>query len=453
MAEVLTAADRITEKFGGTWEEAGDIYDAPPPAIPTGSILLDTSIGECMGWPEGCIIEAFGPQHSGKTLMGYLAIAAAQKKHPNRPNLIMDAEHQFKFQARWAQKIGVDVKKLFVSKVVSAEECFDKLEMAILGDVVLNKEGEVTKVVKRGEFSVILIDSVTQLVPLDVINKSMDENKRMALLASRMSEGLKKVVSAMSRVDSPTILFFINQIRVNPQQMFGNPEVRTGGNSLPFYDTIAIKVAKVKDSEERDVSGKINAHQVKIKFEKNKAGSMPAHPIVFRLCHDGSGIDNDRERLWVAVKNKLVIFKNVDEKKDPMLGVFSDDEAKARFLLVVPNTEEPIDNKIKWFKASEFKDVLVNYPDLKKKVDTLIKEGKFYASEEIEEDLLEDKEGVTVEKKKGKKAEEEVDVVEEITKTELTPEQKEQFQKDMSTPVAVETPKIMGKKGRPAKTE
>lgn len=432
--EVLTAAQRIMEKFGGTWEPAGEDILLPPNAVSTGSILLNQAIGDCNGWPEGAIVEAFGPQHSGKTLMGYLAIAAAQKKYPDKPCLIMDAEHQFKFQARWAQQVGVNVPKLFVTKVVSAEECFDKLEMAILGDVKMNADGEVDKIVKPGNFSVIMIDSVTQLVPLDIVNKSMDDSKRLALLASRMSEGLKKVVSAMSRVDSPTILFFINQIRVNPGQMFGSNEIRTGGNSLPFYDTIAVRVGKIRDSEERDASGKIFAHQVKIQFEKNKAGQKPSYPIVFRLCYDGTGIDNDRERLWVAVRNRLVINKNVDEKKDAMLGVFSDDKSTVKFLIVKPGTEEPLDDNSKWFKASEFKDMLEKYPNLKKTTDKLIKDGQFYADAAIEEEAVEDKEGVAeTGKKKKKESAEEPPVAESMTEKE-----KEDFKKSIKeTPVEI----------------
>ena len=142
--EVLTAAERIQEKFGGKWEKAGTKILKPPSSIPTGSLLLDEAIGDCKGYPEGAIVEAFGPQHSGKTLMGYLAISASQKAHSDRDHLIIDAENQFKFQALWAQQVGVDVEDLYISPAPSAEEAFDKIEMAILGDVDLDKDGDTT---------------------------------------------------------------------------------------------------------------------------------------------------------------------------------------------------------------------------------------------------------------------------------------------------------------------
>ena len=127
-AIVMSASQRIEEKFGGKWQSAGKLILNVPPSIPTGSLLLDEAIGDCKGWPEGSIIEAYGPQHSGKTLMGYLTIAASQRKHPDRDHLIIDAENQFKFQAIWAQKLGVDVEKLYVKPVSSAQEAFVLME-------------------------------------------------------------------------------------------------------------------------------------------------------------------------------------------------------------------------------------------------------------------------------------------------------------------------------------
>jgi len=80
----------------------------------------------------------------------------------------------------------------------------------------------------------------------------------------------------------------------------------SGGNALPFYDTIAVEVSKVNKSEERDSQNRIVSHQVRLKMTKNKAGSLPADPFEFRLWHDERGIDNDDELFGIALMNKLV---------------------------------------------------------------------------------------------------------------------------------------------------
>jgi protein RecA len=371
--EVLSAAERIEAKFGGKWEKAGAQILKPPASIPTGSLLMDEAIGDCKGFPEGSVIEAYGPQHSGKTLMGYLAIASSQKKNPSRDHLIIDAENQFKFQSRWAQQLGVDVENLYVKPVISGEEAFDIIEMAILGDVQLNADGQVVKVIKPGNFGIIMVDSVTQLVPLEMIHKGMDENSRMASVAAMMSKGLKKILSAMIIANSKTIIFFINQTRMNPNAKYGaNPESRTGGTALPFYDTISFRVSKVRKSEERDASGRIFAHQAKIKFDKNKAGGLPADPIIIRIRYDnnaGNGIDQDAELMSVAEINGIV-----KEVKRGKYNVFK------------PGTEDLFDSSIDNFRRDDFRTVIEKNQAVKDMIYKFIREGKFYVTKEVAED-------------------------------------------------------------------
>jgi protein RecA len=386
---IITAAQRIEEKFGVKWQKVGSSVLKPPPSIPTGSLLLDEAIGDCKGYPEGAIIEAYGPQHSGKTLMGYLAISASQRAHPERDNLLIDAENQFRFQARWAEQVGVDVKNIHVSPVTSAEETFDIIEMAILGDVELNSEGFVKRVITPGNFGIIMVDSVTQLVPLEMIHKSMDQNKRMAALAAVMSVGLKKVVSAMSLTQSKTIIFFVNQTRMNPQAKFGaNPEGRTGGTALAFYDTISFRVSKVFESEERDAKGKIFAHQCKLKIVKNKAGQLPANPLIFRLRYDGTGIDNDFELFNVGKLNGIISKAKPGWYNFYKLG-----------------TDELLDKTVENFKEEDFNEVMKKHPDVKSTIITLIREGKFYSNDaEVVEDPTEIDDANVVEKPTEQKA-------------------------------------------------
>jgi len=370
MSEVLTAAERIEAKFGGKWEKVGSEILKPPASISTGSLLMDEAIGDCKGFPEGSVIEAYGPQHSGKTLMGYLALASSQKKNPTRDHLIIDAENQFKFQSRWAQQLGVDVAKLYVKPVVTGEEAFDIMEMAILGEVKVDSDGFVTKVIKPGNFGIIMVDSVAQLVPLEMVHKGMDQNSRMASVAAMMSKGLKKLLSAMIIANSKTIIFFVNQTRMNPQAKYGaNPESRTGGTALPFYNTISFRVSKIAKSVERDETGKIFAHQARIKFDKNKAGGLPADPIIIRIRYNGMGIDNDAELMSVAEMNGLI--KEIK---------------RGKYNFVKPGTDQLYDDSIDNFRKDDFRSVIEKHKDVKDMILKFIKEGKFYATKEVAEE-------------------------------------------------------------------
>jgi hypothetical protein len=269
--------------------------------------------------------------------------------------------------------------------VISGEEAFDMIEMAILGDVQLNSDGEVEKVITPGNFGIIMVDSVSQLVPLEMIHKGMDESQRMASVAAMMSKGLKKVLSAMVTANSKTILIFINQTRMNPNAKFGaNPESRTGGTALPFYNTISYRVSKIWKTEERDEAGKIFAHQAKIKFDKNKAGGLPADPIIIRIRYDGTGIDQDGELMSVAELNGFV-------KK----------LKRGQYNFVKPGTDEVFDESIEHFKKEDFRDVIESNPHIKEVIYKFIKEGKFYSDKEVVEDNPDVSESFIVKKEKA----------------------------------------------------
>lgn len=378
---IVTAASLIQKKFGRSIEPAGDKFKDVPRAISTGSLKLDTAIGECAGYPFGSVIEVFGWEGAGKTLMLYLAFAEAQRKFPNRPCVLIDAERQFKFQAKWAASVGVDVSKLIVLPCSTAEECFDIAHALVLGKAEIDKKsGEVIRVLEPGNYAIIGIDSVTQLVSLVDASKGMEESRQRGTQASAIGLGLKKVASAMARsdVNCETILFFINQLRKNPNQRFGNPEYRTGGNALPFYDTIAFKVAKVWDSEVRDDNGDIVSHQVKVTFEKNKAGSLPAEAIVFTLMHDGSGVNNEEELFDVALQNGLMKEFEVTKKDGKVVTRYN----------FVDEQGEKLDDDIKDFAKRSFDSVLSEHPEIDSKIRALMADRKIFVKKDsVKEDV------------------------------------------------------------------
>ena len=377
---ITNAAAIIKKRFGREIIASGTRYNKLPSAISSGSILLDNAIGNVKGYPFGSIIEVFGWEGAGKTLMLYLAIAEAQRRFPDRPCVLIDAERQFQFQAAWARSVGVDTTKLIVLQCSTAEECFDMIHALVLGEHEADKKtGEIIRVINPGKYAIIGVDSVTQLVSMVDATKEMGDSRVRASQASAIGLGLKKVTSVMARsdVDSQTILFFINQLRKNPNKRFGNPEYRTGGNALPFYDTIAFKVAKVYDSEERDDSGNILSHGVKVTFEKNKAGSMPEEAICFTLMHDGTGVNNEQELFDVAVMNGIVKELAEDEKGKVRYNIFLASGGKA-----FPD--------IKDFSKRKFNTILEEHPDIREKINGFINDKKIFKKKvDIREEIPE----------------------------------------------------------------
>lgn len=366
-----SAAERIAKKYGAHSFEKFKKKELI--SISTGSLLLNQSLGKFKGYPEGAFIEAYGWEGSGKTLMLYLAIAEAQRKFPDRPCAILDAEKQFKYQADWAETIGVNVEELYVKEISSAEEAFDILEMLILGEVKIDSQDGSKTVIKAGNFSIIGIDSISQLVPLDEVNKDMEVNTKRGAQATAIGRGMRTLTSAMVQAKSQTTIFMINQLRMNPNAgMFSNPEYRPGGNSLKFYDTLAFEVKKVPKSEIVGSDGKIISHRAKIKITKSKIAAKPKDWIEFKLNYDGTGIDVDTELLDVAKLNKLLINKG-----------------RTYGIAATPGDEDSeFSDKFPTFKSSEknldvdFKEYLSSNKKVKELILDYVKEGKFYVVEE-----------------------------------------------------------------------
>ena len=178
--------------------------------ISTGSLALDAALGTG-GFPRGRIVEIYGPEGAGKTLLSLHVIREAQKLGGNAA--FIDAEHAL--DINFARRIGVDVQNLIVSQPDSGEQGMEIVDT----------------LVRSGAFDIIVVDSVAALVPQAELEGEMGDS-HMGLHARLMSQALRKLTGSINR--SRTCLVFLNQLRMKIGVMFGNPETTTGGRALAF---------------------------------------------------------------------------------------------------------------------------------------------------------------------------------------------------------------------------
>jgi len=213
------------------------------PVIPTGALTLDLALG-IGGIPCGRITEIYGPESSGKTTLALSIISEAQKM--GKICAFIDAEHAL--DPIYAQKLGIDVKNLYVSQPDTGEQGLEILE----------------SLVRSGAVDLVVVDSVAALVPKAEIDGNMGDAV-MGMQARLMSQALRKLTALINK--SNTAVVFINQIRMKIGVMFGNPETTTGGMALKFYSSVRIEVRKgetLKKGEEN------YGHRVRAKVVKNK---------------------------------------------------------------------------------------------------------------------------------------------------------------------------------------
>lgn len=246
--------------------------------ISTGSLLLNKALG-IGGIPRGRITEVYGPEASGKTSLALHIIAEAQKQGGKA--LFIDAEHAL--DLKYAKNIGVDTDALLISQPDSGEQALAILETMI----------------RSGEITVVVIDSVAALTPQAEIDGEMGDS-HMGLHARLMSQAMRKLTAIISK--SKTAVIFTNQLRSKIGVYFGSPETTTGGNALKFYASIRLDIRRLKKIENK--SGDFIGNEVKIKVVKNKL-SAPFKEVHTAIMY-GKGIYKAAEYLDIYIEQGVI---------------------------------------------------------------------------------------------------------------------------------------------------
>ena len=248
--------------------------------VESGSLALDSALG-IGGFPKGRIIEIYGPEGAGKTMVSLHAVREAQKR--GGVAAFIAAEHAL--DVNFARRIGVDVDDLIISQPDSGEQALEIIDT----------------LVRSTAFDIVVLDSVAALVPQAELAGDMGDS-HMGLHARLMSQALRKLAGSINR--SHTCVIFINQLRTKIGVMFGNPETTTGGRALGFYASMRLdirRIARIKDGDTEIGS------RTRVKVVKNKL-APPYRQAEFDILFQGENIGLSREGdlLDIGVERGLI---------------------------------------------------------------------------------------------------------------------------------------------------
>ena len=157
--------------------------------------------------PTNRIVEFCGEEGSGKTTTSYLVAASYQRKelndNPDNPRSILFVDLECGADPKWAKLAGYDMSSTSRVPTVclrpegqSAEQVFD-----VIVDFL-----------KTGEIGLIIIDSLSMLVPQQVYDQSF-EKKEMGGIAKPLGDFVKRIKGLL--VKHNCLLIGINQVRDN----------------------------------------------------------------------------------------------------------------------------------------------------------------------------------------------------------------------------------------------
>lgn len=248
----------IQKKFPSQYI-AGEVDESKRPWLPTRFLAFNKVTGG--GCPFGKIIELFGEESSGKSLMAYDFAYCCQ--YLGGMVLWVDAEQSFTND--WAKKNGLDLDKIIVFRSTSIEAISDWV-----ANMALYWRSQLT----HNEPILLVLDSVSALdtdinLNSEMLNASADMGNRAKAIYKYFRIRNEMLYSlGITQV-------YINQLRKNLKAgMFENPDTTPGGKALAFYASIRIglyggkQITKKVKGKERKI-GRVTS----IRTIKNKVAT------------------------------------------------------------------------------------------------------------------------------------------------------------------------------------
>ena len=280
ISEIDLVMNAFSKKFGKeNMISMGPKYEKVEP-VSTGSISLDSTLG-VGGLPNDRVIEIFGPPSAGKTSLCLQVVKQYVEKYGyERPPVYIDLERTTGLDL--VTSMGIDANQMIFCYPDTAEEALQLCQD--LG--------------KTGKVGVVIFDSI------DAAQSEKDTKRLMNETGvGDLPRLLSKALRAISKisVDNQCMYLFINQVRMNIGVMYGNPETTSGGNAIPFYSSVRLRVSSKPSSDQP------NSINMKVKIVKNKVAPALNKVAEFTfVC--GQGTDKYLDLIGCAKDMGLLRF-------------------------------------------------------------------------------------------------------------------------------------------------
>ena len=271
--------------------------------VSTGCTVLDSIISNDLhmklgldngGLPVGRLVEIFGDNQTGKSLLANHVLINTQKL--GGVPILFDEENgtSIEFLRRMGMKIGPEARNAGLNNLVylqigSVEGVFEAMESIINKVRDLNSDKLIT----------IVWDSIASTPTKEEIEKGFDEYT-MAVKARALSLGLRKIMSLIGK--KRVLLLFTNQIRSKFGVMFGDPTTTPGGYAPKFHSSVRIQLYKtwvIKDDKGNPIGA-----GVKAKIAKNRVSS-PGRECQFSVYFK-KGVDDLESNFNTLVALEIV---------------------------------------------------------------------------------------------------------------------------------------------------
>jgi recombination protein RecA len=206
---------------------------------PTPSAGLNRALGG--GFPYGRQVLLWGSKSSAKSSLCLQMIGMAQKEG----KLCAWVDAEMSYDEEWAKKLGVDTSQLIYSEARSINDMVD-VNVALL----------------QAGVDVIVIDSISSLLPAVYFEKdsdelkSLDQTKQIGAMSKDLSHAWLMINYANNR-EKPALVIAISQSRNNIQATY-TQAAPTGGLTTQFMSSTIVKLFS-SSSDSQAIKAKIKS--------------------------------------------------------------------------------------------------------------------------------------------------------------------------------------------------
>lgn len=248
---------------------------------------LDAAIGRG-GLPLGRLSILHGGEGSGKTTLALQACAEVQ----SLGGLAIYVDKEFKLDPDYAEKLGVDTRRLILPQPYALEDV-----ISVMNGVIDRAAAHRAATGKRPPM-ICVVDSINACIAKAALNGEVGDH-HIALEARLWSRNLPAIVEKCARED--IALLFISQVRKKIGIMFGNDEDLAGGQAPRFYASLIMYVRRVGKLK---VDDKNVGNKVEVECRKNQI-APPFRKGLFSVRF-GRGADFETALLSAALEAGVV---------------------------------------------------------------------------------------------------------------------------------------------------
>lgn len=263
------------------------------------------------GLPQGRMVEMFGESSTGKTALATKWMVTAQQMG----GVAGFADWERSFDISLAEGFGLNSQRPYW--IYKRPETWESGNTIAAQACKLIRD---SKIIAPDAPILFVFDSIASAIPKSVMYDSKGKRKEMDEYTMNDTTALARVTSTTLKTmaqlagEYNATFLYLNQMRLKPGVVYGDPRTTPGGKAMEFYSTCRMALGREKIMEGKGADAEFAGQRIGIQVVKSKL-TRPFQTAKLRLMYDDMGV------AFFDVVTSSIEFL-VSQKALPMAGSY-----------------------------------------------------------------------------------------------------------------------------------